>query len=107
MNKIFIGVFLFISLTPLVICVAGEDEPVVKTVDGLRFEVPEDRPIEKKHGIVAPMELDKYVAFKFSKVEKRLDKIEDFINKAEEDLRLLKEDMESLKKKENTLKSPK
>ena len=97
-------VFLFIVLAPLALYAEGEDETVVKTVDGLRFEVPEDMPIEKKNGIVAPIGLDKYVAFKFRKVDERLDKIEDFMTKAEEDLRLIKE---RLKKEEKTLKSPK
>ena len=105
MNRIFFVLFLFIFLIPLAAFAVEEDETVVKTVDGLRFDVPEDRPIEKRHGIVAPMQLDKYVAIKFAKAEDRLYKIEDSINEIREDLILIKEDIKLLKEKANPLRS--
>ena len=91
-------VFLFILIS---LSMAKEDKnqeeefgykTIIKTVDGLKFKVAEDRPVEKKHGIVAPMELDKYVALKFSKLEERLQNIEDAIRKIEEKLSLIKDE---------------
>lgn len=72
-----------------------EYKTVIKTVDGINFEVPEDRPIERRDGIIAPMALDKYVALKIHRLEKRLNKIENSIRKIEEDLVLIKEGMKS------------
>jgi hypothetical protein len=71
---------------------------IIKTVDGLKFDVPEDRPIEKKHSIIAPMPLDEYVAMKFLKLEDRLQKIENSIKQIEEDLSLIKEKLSKLNK---------
>ena len=70
---------------------------VIKSVDGLKFRVPEDMPIEKKNGIVAPMDLTEYVAIKFSRTEKRLRNIQERIEKIEEELNLIEERIESLK----------
>lgn len=102
MKSIFLIIFLFIFLFPLVSVGADkgefEDNTVVKTVDGLKFRVPEDRPIEKKDGIIAPMEIDKYVAMKFLKAEERFVSIEESIKRIEEDLTLIKQELQSLKK---------
>lgn len=80
-----------------------EDGMVVKTVDGLRFVVPKDRPIEKKDGVVAPMSLDKYVAMKFAKIEERFQKLETSLGKIEEDLKSIKEDIKVFKKSKKFL----
>lgn len=47
---------------------------VTKTVDGLKFAVQEDRPIEKVGGIYKPIDIDSYVAYKFNKLEDELKK---------------------------------
>ena len=75
-----------------------ECKTVIKTVDGLKFEVPEDRLIEKKNGIIMPMALDKYMAMKFSKMEARLQRIENSISKVEKNLKSVKEDIKAFKK---------
>jgi hypothetical protein len=46
---------------------------VVKTVDGLRFMVQEDRPIEKIAGVYRPIDIDSYVAMKSNKIEKKVE----------------------------------
>ncbi|MFH1478832.1 MAG: hypothetical protein ABIG92_03545 [Candidatus Omnitrophota bacterium] len=95
-----------------------EYETVIKNVNGIKFEVVEDRPIEKRDGIIAPMPLDKYVAMKCAMIrkdmkemntavedmkakldaqlegrmdglEERLKKIEDFIEKLKGSLKLI------------------
>jgi hypothetical protein len=71
---------------------------VVKTVEGLRFSVPEDMPIQKKDGIIAPMKSDQYVAMKFSNLESRLQMIEKAITKINEDLSLVQKSLDSIKK---------
>lgn len=77
---------------------AGEQEEfeyktVIKEVAGHRFDVPEDMPIERKDGIIAPIAIDKYIALKFSRLEKKLDirfeKIEESIKELEQDLKAL------------------
>ncbi len=55
----------------------------VKTKEGLIFRVPEDMPIEKRGGIIAPIPFDEYVSRKLklmsddlNEIKVRLDKIE-------------------------------
>lgn len=76
----------------------SDDSTIVKTVDGIRFQVPEDRPIEQGKGFIRPMPLDAYVSMKFSKLENRLQKMEDSIEKIKNDLAAVKEDLDLLKK---------
>ncbi|HQP91862.1 MAG TPA: hypothetical protein PLU24_04230 [Candidatus Omnitrophota bacterium] len=47
-----------------------------KTVDGLTFNVQEDRPIEKVGGVYRPLDMDSYVALKFSKMQEKLNNVE-------------------------------
>ncbi len=56
---------------------------IVKTKEGLIFRVPEDMPIEKRGGIVAPVPFNEYVSRKLklmnddlNEIKVRLDKIE-------------------------------
>jgi len=84
----------------------AERKTVIKTVSGLRFEVPEDRPIEERDNIIAPMPLDEYVALKFSKFESRLQKIEENINQIQDQLNLNQEQPNSPKAKENPSQKP-
>lgn len=104
MKALFLAVFLSVFLYATALSGAAEEDEefeyktVIKVVDGIKFDVPEDRPIERKDGVIGPMPMDKYVAFKFSKSEKRLEKIEDSIERIEEDLKLIRKDIESLKK---------
>lgn len=74
---------------------------VVKTVDGIRFQVPEDRPIEQGKGFIRPMPLDAYVSMKFLKLESRLQAIENSVDTIKNDLSSLKEDIKLLKKGTN------
>ena len=74
-------------------------ENVVKTVSGLKFSVPADRPIKEKDGIVAPMAIDEYVALKFSRLEARLQEIENSLNDITQRIQLLTKEMETLKQK--------
>jgi hypothetical protein len=70
----------------------------VKTVEGLRFAVPEDMPIQKKDGITAPMKMEEYVAVKFSRIENRLSAVEKAIAKINEELSTIENYLGSLKK---------
>jgi hypothetical protein len=70
---------------------------VIKTVEGHKFSVPEDRVIEKKHGVLIMMPIDEYVAMKFSKLEDRLSDIEDSIKALGDEVTLLKKEIETLK----------
>lgn len=70
-----------------------EYKAVIKTVGGINFEVPEDRPIEKKDGIIAPMALDKYVALKIHRMEKRLNSLEESMKNIEKELISIKQDV--------------
>lgn len=111
MKRVFLVIFLFVFLCPFVLRAAVdadkeeelEDGMVIKTVDGLRFTVPKDRPIEKKDGIIGPMALDRYVAIKFSKIEERLQKIEASIDKIEERLTSAEEEIKVFKKSKKFL----
>jgi hypothetical protein len=84
----------------------AEGKTVIKTVSGLKFEVPEDRPIEERNNIIAPMPLDEYVALKFSKFESRLQKIEENINQIQDQLNIIQGELNSPKAKENPSQKP-
>ncbi|MGE5280262.1 MAG: hypothetical protein ACM3L6_05930 [Deltaproteobacteria bacterium] len=61
---------------------------VIKTVGGLRFDVEEDRPIEKVDGTYRPVSVDTYVAIKFQKLRQeigqRLDALTERLDRLEE-----------------------
>ncbi|MFA5039197.1 MAG: hypothetical protein WC732_05915 [Candidatus Omnitrophota bacterium] len=46
-----------------------------KVVDGHVFYVEEDRPIEKVAGLYRPMDMDSYIALKFSKLQAQIDEL--------------------------------
>jgi hypothetical protein len=50
------------------------DDPTltVKEIRGHRFSVPEDREVQKKHGVYILTPIDQYVAQKFQKMEERM-----------------------------------
>lgn len=110
MSQVFLIAALFIFLFPVTLPAQEDNDDgeefqyntVVKVVDGLKFNVPEDRPIEKKDGVVMPMPIDKYVALKFSRLGKRLEKMEDSIRKIQADLSSVREDVELFKKEKKT-----
>lgn len=84
----------------------AEGKTVVKTVAGLKFEVPKDRPIEEKNNIVSPIPLDEYVALKFSKLESRLQKIEESISQIQNQLNIIQGQLNSPKAKESPSLKP-
>jgi len=43
-----------------------------KRLKGLKFQVPEDWPIEKRDGVVGPIPIEEYLAQKFNKVHEQL-----------------------------------
>ncbi|MFH0877368.1 MAG: hypothetical protein V1863_04005 [Candidatus Omnitrophota bacterium] len=45
---------------------------VVKTIDGARFVVEPDRPIEKVNGIYRPVGIERYFTFKLEKLELKM-----------------------------------
>ena len=70
---------------------------ITKTVDGINFELPEDRPVEKKNGIITPMPIDEYVAMKFWKMENNLKEMDASIAEIRADLDKYKaEDREAM-----------
>lgn len=48
----------------------------VTTKEGLRFEVPPDMPIQRKGGLVQPVEFNQYLYVKFKMMEERIGKLE-------------------------------
>jgi len=48
----------------------------VETKEGLRFEVPSDRPIVKRNGVVAPIPMDEYLHQKMKTLLKRIDELD-------------------------------
>jgi len=68
---------------------------VTKTVEGLNFDVEEDRPIEKVDGTYRPVAIDTYVAIKFQKLEIQIDKR---LTALEERLKKLEAAVERLEK---------
>ena len=64
----------------------------VTTPEGLHFNVPDDMPIQKKDGLVAPLPFDEYLYYKFRKMDEKLSEMGKKIDK-------LQESVDSLTKK--------
>ena len=77
---------------------------VTKTVDGLRFNVQEDRPIEKVAGQYRPLDMDAYIALKFNKLDKKIDELFSSLTERIEELSLK---IEVLEKKTEELSKQK
>ena len=64
----------------------NNSKQVVKTVENLKFVVEEDRPIEKVGGVYQPLSLDNYVAYKFDRLEKKMNETSTALEKEIKDL---------------------
>ncbi len=79
-GKMSFGMFLSLSIIiiitncPAVFAKDNDDPIIVK--NRLRFAVPEDWPIEKRGGIVAPIPMEEYLIIKFKAVESQFDSID-------------------------------
>jgi len=60
----------------------------IKKKNGLYFQVPEDWPIEKRGGILAPIPTEEYVSIKFKTTEKEFQMIRDDLTNKFEELQL-------------------
>ncbi|HPN72964.1 MAG TPA: hypothetical protein PKZ41_03105, partial [Candidatus Omnitrophota bacterium] len=96
------GAILFFSFLAVIFIFSGgtafgQDEDiykakvVVKTVSGVKFQVPEDMPIVRRNNTLMSLPTDEYVYWKFSKFEERVAAIEDRINRNEEEVNVLSE----------------
>lgn len=73
-----------------------------QTMNGLHFDIPVDWPVERRHGIVAPIPIEEYLAIKFGKLDTHLAAFERRVNKL--DLRLHRIE-DNLKAQEQGLRS--
>lgn len=58
----------------------------ITTKEGLRFEVPPDMPIQRKDGLVQPVEFNQYLYVKFKMMEERIGKLEKQIDEMQKKL---------------------
>ncbi len=76
---------------------AADDKPsdakVLKTEDGLRFQLPADWPIEKRNGILGPIPIEEYIARKFSALNNRVQELERQQTSLDLKLRVLEEQL--------------
>jgi peptidoglycan hydrolase CwlO-like protein len=71
-----------------------EDNKVKRVEKGLRFNVPEDWPVEERNGVVAPVPVEEYLESKFKDITSQLESIkQDLSSKFQE----AKQDISSLK----------
>jgi hypothetical protein len=70
---------------------ADAKKSVVKTKDGLHFNVPPDWPIEERNGVVGPIPVEEYMARKFAGMESRLKTLEQQVAGYDLRLRVLEE----------------
>ena len=75
-----------------------------KTVQGLHFNVEEDRPIAKVAGVYRPLDIDSYIVLKFNTLDK---KFNDITSKIEQRLDELSQKLEALSKKVDELSQEK
>ena len=55
---------------------AAERKTDVRTIKGIRFNVPEDWPIEERGGALGPIPVEEYVTLKFGQIGERFKTIE-------------------------------
>lgn len=79
---------------------------VSKKVGKLNFQVPEDWPVEKRGGLMMPVETEEYVSIKFKEIEKEFlavrDDFSEKFSKFESDLKIIEEDLSKKVKKIQT-----
>lgn len=76
---------------------AWRDSLKEKTLEGITFMVPDDRPVIKKDGIIMALPIEEYFAMKFDKMNIRLKAIDDSIDENKNDLEFAKNEIEVLK----------
>jgi hypothetical protein len=79
-----------------------ETRRVIKTVDGLNFNVEEDRPIVKQDGVYQPLGIDSYVALKIERLRKEM---QARITALEERIALLEASLKTLQQETTALPS--
>ena len=88
-----------------------DDTPptVLKTRDGLRFELPADWPVEKRGGVVTPMPIEAYLSKKFTALEARLQSLEQQVSGLDVRVRVLEESVKrqsSMQSRERSAATP-
>ena len=68
----------------------------VTTKEGLVFRVPEDMPVEKRDGLLAPIPFDEYMYGKFKQVDVKLQSINEKLDRIEKKVAELDEDEPSV-----------
>lgn len=79
----------------------ASSKTVVKTKDGLHFNLPADWPVEKRDGVVAPIPMEEYLGRKFSTLENRVHLLEGQAGSLDLRLRVMEEQL----KKQQRLQS--
>jgi superfamily II helicase len=74
-----------------------------KEVSGLRFQVPEDWPVEKRGGVLGPIPTEEYVSIKFKEADKEVQAIKDELSDKINDIQtqLDKMELELIKEMKN------
>lgn len=75
----------------------------VRTEEGLLFRVPEDMPIEKRGGIIAPIPFDEYVYGKIEGLKRKISSTEERLARIEEKLGMIEVSKKPKEKSDKTL----
>ncbi len=86
-------VFSFLLGSDWVMAQETSDDDLVqtRTQKGLHFELPEDWPVEKRNGVLAPIPLEEYLSRKFKGVDGRIEAMEKLLNGMDLRLRVMEE----------------
>ena len=95
------AVFLALLLFPAAAFPADTEKERVKTQGGIRFNLPEDWPIEKRGAALGPISVEEYVSRKLDALEGRMAALEGKISSLQKQLQETKEEYE----KANRLRS--
>lgn len=89
-KKIILITIAILSVTAIIIpnsikCYAQEGQDTTRTQKGLKFNVPEDWPIEERNGVVGPIPIEEYIDIKFKDIASQLEALkQDWAKKIEE-----------------------
>ena len=77
-----------------------------KTKEGLHFQLPEDWPVEKRGGVMAPIPIEEYLSRKFSAIGLQLQLLEQRVNGLDVRVRVAEEELKKQRAESLITQSP-
>ena len=101
-----VGATLIMSASVCLAADSKESPTVQKTKEGLHFQLPEDWPVEKRGGVMAPIPIEEYLSRKFSAIDLQLQLLEQRVNGLDVRVRVAEEELKKQRQRNANDQSP-